>query len=644
MKLSSTAFAFLVIVGSNLLQQGAEAHLTPANENVRRRAKKEKKGKKKKKKKDTKTNDSSTTIGLALSGGSFPAAIATGGVMRGFQQKKVWVDDKEIPAMDKIDFTSALSGGNFPSILYAYAKDTTSDELLDVDGIIYPNKMTTQELENIPEKSIFNRLVTSLVPSIVIALISAILLGANFWSTAMYFHMLQPMGIGPKEPMNTLRREDAKPTPIATMSMVGPLELWSDYLYFQMFNTFVPVENIMNTRFYQNIEATFSTVAEEAYNGTFSMLPDVSYMWQMASKSDFQIPVYAYVTPDEFNIPMYKHHMKFDPIVNMTTAEPVNFEPVFAKPNDVQPESEGPFTVTKALAASTNAVAIFADIFPPELEQLKTIVNGPITINIPTADDDHQEMEPSSINDIPRVDDNHREMVVSDGGYNDGTGIPALVQKKVRKIICTPFSSGNESLFQNQASLSAINVGSFFGVSIGDGPADLRNHMFDLNSNGEDQFDKLFYNIQSLYEAGEPMITTLKDLDVIENPFYGIEGGYKVDLTFIFLFGVPKKFAETLPDDIAPPPAGMNKTNEFGYFTNPDFSTVPNMFTTTPTSKINIPELGLDLDLPIPDFAQETKATKMSYTLTSWMVTHAWDGLWGADGEMKFEGFAEIFE
>jgi hypothetical protein len=44
MKLSSTAFAFLTIVGSNLLQQGAEAHLTPANENVRRRAKKEKKG------------------------------------------------------------------------------------------------------------------------------------------------------------------------------------------------------------------------------------------------------------------------------------------------------------------------------------------------------------------------------------------------------------------------------------------------------------------------------------------------------------------------------------------------------------------------------------------------------------------------
>ena len=26
------------------------------------------------------------------------------------------------------------------------------------------------------------------------------------------------------------------------------------------------------------------------------------------------------------------------------------------------------------------------------------------------------------------------------------------------------------------------------------------------------------------------------------------------------------------------------------------------------------------------------------------MVTHSWDGLKGNDGEIKFEGFAEIFE
>ncbi len=45
MKLSSTAFAFLAVAGSNLFQQGAEAHLT-ANKSVRRQAKKEKKTKK----------------------------------------------------------------------------------------------------------------------------------------------------------------------------------------------------------------------------------------------------------------------------------------------------------------------------------------------------------------------------------------------------------------------------------------------------------------------------------------------------------------------------------------------------------------------------------------------------------------------
>jgi hypothetical protein len=545
--------------------------------------------------------------------------------MRGFQQKKVWIDDKEVPAMNKFDFTSASSGGHFPSILYAYAKDTTSDEVLDADGISYPHQMTTQELENIPEKSVFNRLTTSFAPSIALALMRAVLFGDNFWTTAMNYHFLQPMGIGLNEPINTPRREDAKPTPIAAMSMVGPLEIWSDYLYTQMYN--IMHTNIVNTRNYHNFMSSLSTLAEKTYDGTTaSVIPDSSHVWQVASDSDFQLPVYAYVTPDEFSIPMYKHRMKFDPIVNMPTAEPLDFEPIFAKPNDVQPESEGPFTVAKALSAPTNAVGVFAGMIPPNMQQLEPILNGPITINIPTADG------------------NHREMVVSDSGYNDESGVPALVQKKVRKIICTSFSSGNDGLFMDTVSNYVFQTSSWFGLHLptSRSPA---NHMFDLNSNGEDQFMKLKNNIQSLYEAGEPMITTLKDLDVIENPFYGIEGGYKVDLTIIFLIGVPKKFAEGLPEDIASPPPGMDKINKFGFFTNPEFSTVPNMYSNQSfTTKIDVPELDLNVDVPVPEFAQETKATKMSYTLTSWMIHHAWDGLWGADGEKKFEGFAEILE
>ena len=67
--------------------------------------------------------------------------------------------------------------------------------------------------------------------------------------------------------------------------------------------------------------------------------------------------------------------------------------------------------------------------------------------------------------------------------------------------------------------------------------------------------------MNSLYEAGEPLITTLKDLDVIENKFWGVEGGYKVDLTTIVMIGVPKKFSESVDKvDLAPPAKGKEFT------------------------------------------------------------------------------------
>merc|ERR1712038_171286 len=88
-------------------------------------------------------------------------------------------------------------------------------------------------------------------------------------------------------------------------------------------------------------------------------------------------------------------------------------------------------------------------------------------------------------------------------------------------------------------------------------------HFFDLHSNGENQLIKWWEKITSLYMAGEPLIATLKDLDVIENKFWGVEGGGKVDLTTVILIGVPKTFSEKINPDIAPPAEGQNFTNEF---------------------------------------------------------------------------------
>jgi hypothetical protein len=554
------------------------------------------------------------TIGLALAAGSYPAATVTGGIMRGFQQKKILDGDNMlVPSIDKIAYTSGSSGGHFPGIMYAYAKDTTSDLLLDVDGISKPYDLTKQELEKIPETSMFSRFTVSILPYIVIALIWCHFFGGALWPTIVYFSMLEPLGIGFNDPVSGPRREDAKPTPIASTSMLGPLEMWPEYLFEEMFN-----------RFFENGAASYETnLMKDSYG--FFYATNTSYVWNVAKMSDFQIPVLSFITPDEYIIPMHKHQMKFDPIGNTTAAaDPINYEPVLVKPDDIQPQSDGRFTVAKMLGAATNLIPLLGagGSIPPDI---LTVLNTPITINMPTADG------------------NYREMTLADSGYNDSTGIPALVHKGVRKIICTVYNSGeDENFLKKPYDLVDFFMAQFFGFA---DSRVLMNHMFDNTSNGENQVLKLLNIMKSLFEAGEPMITTLKDLDVIENPFYGIEGGGKVDLTVIGLFGVPTKFADQLPEDVAAPPEGMSKINEFGYFNNQDFSTVPNLVSfDTGGIKVDLPILNIEnVTIPLPDNGVETKQAKMTYVLSSWMICYAWYGLW-VDGEMKFEGFKEIFE
>jgi hypothetical protein len=300
--------------------------------------------------------------------------------MHALQQKKIMIDGMEVPAIDIFDCTSSLSGGHFPSLMYAYAKDTNSHLLLDVGGVTDLSELATDELENIPETSIFSRFTTSIIPYVVIVLLSAVLLGTNVWSTIMHTLMLEPFGIEPFEAMNTPRREDAKPTPIATVSMYGPAEMWSDYYYKQTSAESAIVKELVST----SADSGYTQVSEGVYQA-----PDTSYMWVAARRSGFQVTVYASVTLDEFNIEMHEHKMEFDPVGDMT-AEPLSFKPVFANPDDLQPESEGAFTIAKALGAAINVLPLMGPAF--FTDELQPIVNQPIKINIPTTDENRQEM------------------------------------------------------------------------------------------------------------------------------------------------------------------------------------------------------------------------------------------------------------
>mmetsp|Transcript_3006 Transcript_3006/g.4383 ORF Transcript_3006/g.4383 Transcript_3006/m.4383 type:complete len:547 (+) Transcript_3006:305-1945(+) len=544
--------------------------------------------------------------------------------MRGFQMKKT---KDGSPSIDKFAYIAALSGGNFPLIMYKYAKDTTSSLLLDVDGINDPSEITSEELENIPETSMFARFIVPTIGHIVMAVVESIYFGDDdhltLFARLLHSVFLEPFGIGAKDATNQNQREDAKPTPLVMTSMLGPKELYP------------AVGSIWNKRLSTEVTAALDSLKETALPGQ-NVVPDTDFLWNLTKMTDFQIPIGAYITPDEINIPMANYTVKYDPIFdpsdNQTkTAEPFSFdESVSASLNDVQPASEGPFSIAKMLGMAANLL--------------------PLTPAIGT------ELDEEMVLDIPTADGNSRSMVFADGGFNDPNGLPALVHKKVRKIISTHYLSFDEKIFNLMGWTSIVPL---FGM-VPDSWIELLSdpirrvsyqlyaparHFFDLHSNGENQIVKWLDRMNSLYMAGEPLITTLKDLDVVENKFWGIEGGYKVDLTTIVMIGVPRKFSEKVNPDVAPPPPGKNFTNAFGFFNNEELKTVPNMEHLSLETIIDIPLLGIkNKTLPIPSMTLQAKETRMSEILSSWTVTHAWDGLVGHDGEMKFEGFAEIFD
>ncbi len=70
--------------------------------------------------------------------------------------------------------------------------------------------------------------------------------------------------------------------------------------------------------------------------------------------------------------------------------------------------------------------------------------------------------------DVPTLDGHSRSMIFGDGGFNDANGVPALVHKKVRKIISVHFITGHPAIF-DLSPIDAVledwaSVAHFFGL------------------------------------------------------------------------------------------------------------------------------------------------------------------------------------
>lgn len=562
--------------------------------------------------------------------------------MRGFQQHKINIGGEERPSLEAFDFMSGISGGILPLFLYHFARETTSDEILDAAGISDPSKITIQDLETIPEKSMFKSFTTSTTSTMYKCLLQAKLFHAPFWPTFIHAHFLEKFGISHATPASKLKkRNDVKGSLQMILSMIGPASyhpewnwaikdkgIQADFVT-EMPSRLEPADKDPN---YHHLRKQVNELAKSTNflvpgissdlfitNPKYVMSTDV--LSQVLDRNGYQTEIPSILSDKGLEVPFLQSTMIFSPIPNKTEETPVNFQPFKSSLRNVS-TNNGAMTADQLLAFPTDMVSIAM----PSLLKLKLFPKPLVTIA----------MMPSTIN-IPTTDDS-RAMAFADGGYNDGSGLPALVRKKTRKIIMsvcnTPDQFGYHLGFGgNPISFFAIDLslGSYFGLNNPDFVGNVQNQFFDLYSKeGTNHYVTIIENFKSLHEAGEPMITTIKGLHVRDNPFWGVEGGWELDLTIILMRGVPEKFAKLVPRDCVTPPKRKNIT-EHGFFSNEEFRFVPNLI----HFNINGPYL--------PDFALKTKAARMTQILGSWMIHHSWHGLKGADGEVKFEGFGVIF-
>ena len=177
-------------------------------------------------------------------------------------------------------------------------------------------------------------------------------------------------------------------------------------------------------------------------------------------------------------------------------------------------------------------------------------------------------------------------------------------------------------------------LGAYFGM--GSNPISYAmNLIFD---DGLNHMETLRSNLDSLYKADNPLVTTLENITVLDNPFWGTTAGDMVDLTFIMI-NMPGKFSSKIHRDAAPPPKGIKCiVDQNGRFTNKELSTIPNI-PLKATSRKAVIARGFHA------IAFTVRQANMMAYLGSWIVDQAWDKpLLGNDGKEKFGGFKAILE
>mmetsp|Transcript_9900 Transcript_9900/g.14655 ORF Transcript_9900/g.14655 Transcript_9900/m.14655 type:complete len:612 (+) Transcript_9900:145-1980(+) len=564
-------------------------------------------------------------IGLALAGGSIRAASSCYGVLRGFQQKRLKSSSgQDVSAMDLVKYNSGISGGTIPSILYTYA-GVPVEELLEIDRTTDPSKITVEELSRMPKTSMGYVLARKPDGNKILAL-SVLKVLTNplnifrihsLWTAILHKKFCMPLKI-PKNKFFTSSKDE-----LQDILNRNPRLKESDFLLPRDDIKAFPMilVSMLGTRADRNVyEANYRKIVEKAwevYNVQESSgkNPDMTeIILSIRGQYGSDLPMPYVITPDCVE---NKYHGEVQIRNKKIDFPEKNVRPFEWGAKDGKYGRKRRFSVEFLAGMSTNFVGSAG------------VNKGKSTLALFL----------TGLRKISFNDDLSSTQRFADGGSNDLMGLIPLVDRGTKNIIsvynfnqnppssnftttyadiykAAPCTSMDDPDFDKHFKtwLTYINprFTCFFGF-FGHGPinhANIINHIF--NDPNIDHLKELMMKYNSLFEAGEPLIATLNDLEVIDNPFWGVKGGKTVNLTLMW-FNLPEKFSSQIPKDAAE-------------FTSEEFKNVPELLVDgTDALKYSQPQVNM-----------------MGY-LGSWMVDHSWDGLKGLDGEVLFEGFAKIF-
>mmetsp|Transcript_2767 Transcript_2767/g.3188 ORF Transcript_2767/g.3188 Transcript_2767/m.3188 type:complete len:658 (-) Transcript_2767:224-2197(-) len=584
-------------------------------------------------------------IGLALSGGIYVAAAGGAATMRGFQQQCIVVDGEERPAMEAFDYISGLSGGTIPTMLYCYAQNVDSATLLDADFRINdPSEITSEVLDRRTENSIFETVTDKFTDSFIPSLLYGVSTGAldKIWTMSILNEMLSPFGIegnktiSPKsdETNDTsdliLPRSGINAIPLSNFIMAGEakdsgrsiidayLEVIKCLNKKKWVNKFVPREEI--------VEA-IQEVEHEILMAYVGGSVDVRNGYVSSNGTSFRsilnsIPAKKWGATDS--------PLSLEFLVGMGT----NFLGMGAVT-----DSDGKFLdIVKDALKDEDVLEYIGDHL--DGGNIKEIMkDGEYRNKIKTALTTDVLTMAAHTRKVDVGDGGgEREMLFVDGGLIDGLGVPALVQRKVRTIVSSIWGHGKERKYERLYSktkgenldtwlsegmdIGIADIASYFGFYQGEKGL-FMNRMFE---DGVYHLGQLRKTFDALFEAGKPLVITLKDLKTVENPFWGIEAGKTVDLTIIY-YTLPKSFSEKV----------ALETDKDGSFVNKEFKDFPNL------DGLKNFDYGDKTNNILMTGALTTRQANMAAYLGSWVINEAWEGL-TVDGKKVFGGFKELLE